>query len=408
MKVSLIGMGCGPETLTAGAAKVLQDADLLIGASALLDRLPVSLLEKLKENHTRIRREYHPDAIAKLLADSQAGHPCILLGGDSGFYSGAAGLLPLLKEQGIETEILPGISSLQYLAARLGRPWQDWRLCSAHGMECDAVYEVMQGQPVFFLTSGEESLHELCGALSAAGLGELQVTIGEDLGLHSERITVETAAMAAGRKVSRLNVLLAEAAPRGQLRGPGIPDDEFIRDKVPITKQEVRALIMAKLAVGQGDVCWDIGAGTGSVSIELAMQARSVWAIEREKKALELTEKNRLKFCAWNLHLVAGEAPGGLSRFPRPDVVFIGGSGGCLEGILNTVYTANPKARILISAITLETLQTAQNALQTLGLKTEVTQISVSRTKEINGYHLLMGENPVFLILGEQPANTRT
>ena len=392
MKVTLIGMGCGPESRTAEASAALKASDLCVGAARLLEWLPESMSRRIAE--------YRPEAVAELLEREAPERACVLLSGDSGFYSGAAKLLPLLREMGTETEVLPGISSLQYLSARLGRPWQDWRLCSAHGAVCDPVYEVMRGQPVLFLTSGGGGPRALCGALTEAGLGSLAVTVGEDLGCPGERILTGTAAEFALREFSALNVLLTEAAPRYPARAPGIPDDEFLRERVPMTKQEIRATILARLGVRETDVCWDIGAGTGSVSVELALHARAVYAVERNPEAAALIRRNREKFRAWNLRLTEGKAPEALKALPAPDAVFVGGSGGHLPEILEAVSEAAPGARLCVSAIALETLQSASETLRRLGMVTEITQIAVCRTREMGGLHLLTAQNPVFLITG--------
>ena len=163
-----------------------------------------------------------------------------------------------------------------------------------------------------------------------------------------------------------------------------------------MTKQEVRAASLSKLAVGPDDVCWDIGAGTGSVSVELALQCKAVWAVEHKADALALARANREKFGAWNLRLVEGMAPAILSQFPKPDAVFVGGSGGELPEILEAVRCANPQARVCVSAISLETLHTAMELLE----GAEVTQISVSRSKHVGQLHLLLAQNPVFLVTG--------
>jgi len=378
MKVTLMGTGCGP-------VPDIQ-ADYVVGAARLLEgcTLPHGAATRAED-------------ILKLLLDSGCKNCAVLYSGDTGFYSGARTLLPLLAERGIQTEVRPGLSSVQVLAARLGRPWQDWVLCSAHGTDCDPVGAVCRGKPAFFLTGGRSGPSELCKLLTKAGLGELRVTVGENLGFDGERVSQLTAARCAGQTFAPLNVLLAEPAPRYPRRAPGIPDGEFLRaEGVPMTKREVRAAVLSQLAVGPEDVCWDIGAGTGSVSVELALQCRAVWAVERRPDALALARANREKFGAWNLHLAEGTAPGALENFPRPDAVFIGGSGGELPRILEAVRRADPAARVCAAAISLETLHTAMEALR----DPEVTQISVSRCKSAGLLHLLLAQNPVFLVTG--------
>ena len=390
MKVSLIGLGCGTgATMTAAGRAELEQSQLLVGAERLL--------EGLESPQVRVAA-VRPQSILEALTAHQPERAAVVFSGDTGFYSGAKSLLPLLEAAGIEAEVFPGISSLQYFAARLGRSWQDWNLCSAHGVACDPVWAVMGGKPAFFLT-GTQGPAALCRMLSEAGLGKLPVTVGERLSYSDEKITRATAAELAEGTFDGLSVMLAEAAPRYPGRTPGIADEEFLRGQVPMTKQEVRAAILCKLAVSPADLCWDIGAGTGSVSVELALQCRQVWAVERDAVACGLIAQNRERFRAWNLHVVQGDAPENLA-LPKPDKVFVGGSGGRLRDILAWVREANPQAAVCVSAIALETLGEAVETLSGLGYGVSVTQIAVSRAKPVGALHLMMAQNPVYLITG--------
>ena len=391
MKISLIGCGCGRGTLTGEAAEAVERAGALVGAPRLLEQFP----EKEPKIPALTSKE-----IAAALSSLSSDEVCVLFSGDSGFYSGARLLVPLLAENS-EWRILPGMSCLQLLAARLGEPWQNWRLCSAHGVDCDPVWEVCHGQKVFFLTGGKLGPTELCGQLTEAGLGTLSIIVGEQLGCLEERIHRGSAEAFSQMKFSPLSCMLAEAAPRRQRRTPGLSDAEFERtEKVPMTKQEIRAAALAKLGVGPEDICWDIGTGTGSVAVEMALQAREVWAVERDREALRTAARNREKHGAWNLHLKEGSAPEALEGLPKPDAVFVGGSGGQLEEILKTIYYVNRKARICVSAIALETLQGAIECLQKLGYETEISQIAVSRSKPAGDLTLMLAQNPVYLITG--------
>ena len=392
MSVTLIGCGCGIESLTLEAAAAIEQAELLIGAKRMLApwQGTTPCVEAVSAGEIAAAIESNPDK--KI---------CVLYSGDSGFYSGARLLLPLLKE---EPALLPGISSVQLFAARLAEPWQNWRLCSAHGVSCDPVHAVCGGRPAFFLTGGESGPAALCRSLTEAGLGFLKIAVGENLGSAEERLVRMTAEEAAGESFAPLSVMLIEAAPRMAPRAPGLPDDCFTRaEKIPMTKQEIRAAALAKLAVGPEDTCWDVGAGTGSVGIELALQAKAVWAVERNEAALKIAEENRQKLGAWNLRLLAGTAPEALQDLPAPDAVFVGGSGGQLREILSCVHAANPAARICVSAIALETLQTAHSTLRELGYETETCQIGISRGKSAGELTLMLAQNPVWLITGKRP-----
>ena len=393
MKVALLGFGGGtPDTLTIRARRVLEESDVILGAQRLLDALP--------ETAQRVSGVTAKEILNRLqkLDCAQA---AVVFSGDSGFYSGARLLLPLLEENGFETEVLPGLSSVQLLAARLGRPWQDWRLASAHGVECDAVAEVMGGRPVCFLTGGSQGPAELCCQLVRAGLGDLEVTVGENLSLPGEKIIIGTAEKLMGERFVPLSVLLAESAPLMPQRTHGWPDGWFIRGRTPMTKQFVRAAALAKLAVEPNDICWDVGAGTGSVSVELSALSRRVYAVEQDGEACSLIRQNRDKFHAWNLDLIEGRAPAALESLPAPDAAFIGGSGGELVAIIASTLGKNPRVRLCVSAIALETLRAAVSAMTAHGVEAGVTQIAVSQTK--GELHLLTANNPVFLITGNCP-----
>lgn len=394
MTVTLIGLGCGTEaTLTGAGREALLAADFIAGASRLLQQLPAGCTD-----HRAAATK--PADLLRLIEESGAAAPCVVYSGDTGFYSGTRSLLPYLKNAGMEADILPGISSVQYFAARLGESWQNWTLVSAHGVVCDPVRAVCGGRPAFFLTGGTLGPGNLCALLAEAGLGNLPVTVGENLSYPEEKLFTGTAAEFAGREFEPLSVMLAGAAPRAARRVPGLPDDVFLRGDVPMTKQEVRAAALAKLGIGPEDTCWDVGAGTGSVSVELALQAKEVWAVEHKPAALDLTRANREAFGAWNLHVVAGKAPDALAGLPAPDAVFVGGTGGKMKEVIAAALAANPAARICCSAIALESLSAAVDAFAAFDLEAEVCQIAVSRTRAAGKLHLLMAQNPVFLITG--------
>ena len=397
MNVTLIGMGSGqPENLTLQGLAALRQADLILGARRLLAVLPAGCTENRAA-------AYRPDEVAELLQTSGAENAVLVYSGDTGFYSGASSMMEKLEALGVRARVLPGLSSIQLLAAALGRPWQGWNLVSAHGRTCDPVAECMQGRPTFFLTGGSEDPATLCAQLAAEGFGDVQGVVGQCLGTPDEkRFRGRGKELAAGR-FNSLSVLLVEAAEVLPRRAPGLPDEAFERGDVPMTKQEVRAAVLAKLAVRPEDILWDVGAGTGSVSVELALAAPRgrVYAVECRPEGCALIKANREKFRTRNLVLVEGLAPDALSDLPAPDAVFIGGSKGSLAAIVDAALDKNPDARICVSAIALETLSAAVAALTAKGRTVQVSQIAVSRAKAVGGLHLMMAQNPIYLITGE-------
>ena len=376
MNVTLIGMGSGqPENLTLQGLAALRQADLILGARRLLAVLPAGCTENRAA-------AYRPDEVADLLQTSGAENAVLVYSGDTGFYSGASAMMEKLENLGVRARVLPGLSSIQLLAAALGRPWQGWNLVSAHGRTCDPVAECMQGRPTFFLTGGSEDPATLCAQLAAEGFGDVQAVVGQCLGTPEEKIFRGSVKELAAGRFNSLSVLLVEAAEVLPRRAPGLPDEAFERGDVPMTKQEVRAAVLAKLAVRPEDILWDVGAGTGSVSVELALAAPRgrVYAVECRPEGL---------------------APAALSDLPAPDAVFIGGSKDSLAAIVDAALDKNPDARICVSAIALESLSAAVTALTAKGRTVQVSQIAVSRAKVVGGLHLMMAQNPIYLITGE-------
>lgn len=395
MQVILAASGGGNAgTMTADCRQALENASCIIGAKRLLAGLP----DSYTNNRIAATR---PEEIITAIKQNKEG--CVVLySGDTGFYSGTRSLIPMLCSAGIDYIVYPGISSVQLLSASIGQPWQDWMLLSAHGVDCNPVGAVMQGKPVFFLTGGALGPAQLCYKLAEAGLDALDVIVGENLSYPNQRIHRGTAGEFANAQFEPLSVLLAEPAPSVMHRSPGFPDTMFTRGEVPMTKQEVRAAVMAKLAPKPDDILWDVGAGTGSVSIELALSASfgRTYAVECNEKACDLIRVNREQLGAWNLKLIEGAAPQALHELETPDAVFIGGTKGSMEEVVNLVLNRNPNARICISAICIETLYQAVQSLQNRGIEPEVTQIAISRAKTAGSLHLLMANNPIFLIAG--------
>ena len=182
---------------------------------------------------------------------------------------------------------------------------------------------------------------------------------------------------------------------------PTIRDDEFERGKVPMTKSAIRDLSIVRLSLSEGDVVFDIGSGTGSIAVQIAGLSKTikVYALEKKSEAVELIKTNKEKFGAENIVVVEGDASETLASLEKPDKVFIGGSGGELKNLLITLREMNPNVHIVMNAISLETLSEITNLSKELSLKNlEIEQISYSRAKEVGNYHMMMAENPVYII----------
>lgn len=390
-RVVMVGIGMGSDdTRTMGMLRAVREAECVIGARRMV--------QSVDTGGKRVCEAVLAKDIANIIRTGSERDYVVLLSGDTGFYSGAKSLL---RELGDETdnEVQPGIGSLTYFCARLQRPWEDVRAVSLHGRRCDFVREVKYNPAVFSLLGGDTGAGEALRMLADAGLGYVRVHIGENLGYPEERIVSGTADELLDREFAPLCVLLAENdRADSEPVTYGLPDDAFDRDKVPMTKEEVRGICVSKLALSRGAVVYDVGSGSGSVSVECALVATrgKVYAIEQKDTAISLTRHNSEKFGLINLEVVPGSAPEALVPLPPPTHVFIGGSSGNLRQIVDLLLEKNPAVRIVATAVTLETLSEL-TGMATEFEVSECVEIQVNRPRTVGRYHLFNAQNPVYI-----------
>ena len=389
-RVVLAGLGMGnSETRTLGLERAIREADALIGAQRMLESVETAG----KRCHTAVLAR----DIAEFIRSDSGRRYAVLLSGDTGFYSGARGLVAELTD--MDVEVLPGIGSLQYFCAQLRRPWQDVRALSLHGRDCDFVGEVRRNPAVFALVGGSDGAHQAIARLCDAGLGTCTVHVGQRLGYDDERIVSGTAQELLNESFDPLSVVLVENDHSDAfVVTHGLPDEAFDRDETPMTKSEVRSISLSKLQLTRGSVVYDVGSGSGSVSVECALQATQgrVYAIEMKEKALSLTRHNAEKFGLTNLELVAGAAPDALESLPAPTHAFIGGSTGKLRNIIDCLLAKNPDVRIVANAVTLETVAELTELCKSFEV-CDIAEVSVSKPRVLGRYHLMTAQNPVYI-----------
>ena len=399
--ITLLGIGMGSqETLTVQGKKAAKSADLIIGAKRMADAV--------REPGQAVVYEYRSDVIADYIRN----HPeyekvVIALSGDVGFYSGARKLLTALGGRESNVEVICGISSVVYFMSEIGLSWDDAKITSAHGKHCNLISMIRHNQKVFSILGTGTAVAELAGKLVKYHMGEVLLYVGENLSYPDEKIFVKKAEELTNYEGQPLSVVCAfHENPEPALSTHGIPDEEFIRGKAPMTKEEVRSVSLSKLRLTEDSICYDVGAGTGSVSVEMALRADQgqVFAIEKKEEAAALLEENKQKFAVDNLEIIKGEAPQALENLPAPTHAFIGGSSGNLKEIVALLLGKNPQVRIVINCITLETISEALDVLKEYDFQQrEVVQLAASRSKEIGRYHLMMGENPIYIITCQNP-----
>jgi len=388
--VAVVGAGLNAATLTGQGRQAIEQAEALLGAARLL------------EAYAGLRKpsypEYAPEQVARRVRESGYQRFAVLVSGDTGFYSAAEGLCQALTD--CQLELVPGVSSLSYFFARLQRPWQHAALLSCHGREANLADAVRRSPLTFVLAGG--NMRELAEELVAAGFGGLTAWIGEELGGSGERIASLAVAELLAATVSPLSVLLVENPGHDSRIRSGIPDGEFRQGRLPMTKAEVRAVALAKLGLKPESVCCDIGCGTGSVTVEMALAAYQgrVYALDKNDEAMGLVRDNCRLFHLGNVIPVLGSAPEALAALPLLDAAFIGGSGGRMGGIVAALLGKNPRTRIVANAVTLEGLYAVGEAFRANGLAAETVQLSVARNKTVGGLTMMAAQNPVFMISG--------
>ena len=391
-KITIIGVGVGSvDSMTLAAEEACRGADLIVGANRLTESL--ARFRKPCE-HAILAQD-----IARIVRNSPQRNIVIAMSGDTGFYSGTKGLLPLLAD--LHPMVLPGISSVIYFCSRLGTSWDDALLLSIHGRSCNYLAKIRHNPKVLALTGGKESATDFIAKLNENGLGHVQITVGENLSYESETITSGTAEELAGKAFEPLAVVLAQnSEARNAVVTRGLPDSAFLRAEAPMTKQEIRAVTLSKLELTKSAICWDVGAGTGSVSLEMAecCEDGMVYAVEQRDDSCTLIERNKRHLGISNVTVVRGSAPDALRDLPAPTHAFIGGSSGNLKDILALILDKNPRVRIVLNTVTAETFAEAVEELKTLPVNNlDIAQISAARGRKLGKYHLMTAMNPVFI-----------
>lgn len=394
-EVFIAGIGPGSEALqTQEVRATIRRADCLIGARRMLDAVAGP-------------QQLTIDAIAPgTIASHIAQHPecgvfCVVMSGDTGFYSGTKKLLPLLRD--CRVQVLPGLSSMSYLCARLGVSYEDAVPVSLHGRDFDIAREVRRRRKVFTLVGGDGGMQALCERLTQAGLGHVRIAVGERLSYPDEAITRGTAQELRSHTFDKLSAALIENDTPGEIVTPGLPDEAFLRNLepgklVPMTKSEVRSICLSKLRLTPNAVCWDVGAGTGSVSIEMARLCAdgTVYAIEKNERALALLEKNKEAFSASNMQIIPGLAPEACRALPAPTHAFLGGTSGSVRDILALLLEKNPHVRIVATAVTLESVSALSSCMADFEIA-ECVSVQVSKAAQLGQYHLMQAQNPVYI-----------
>ena len=406
MDIILAGIGMGASKgLTREVSDAIESADILLGAKRLIEPYK----PRLEKKPYYLGKDIVPYLENLFLQSAGKRYRVVVLfSGDSGCYSGCQALARCLHEAVAEKRfladirILPGISSVSYLASCIGESYHDAAIMSMHGKLLPGLARrIQENEKTFLFMSGVKDMRKLGTTLTEAFMNDCNITAGYQLSYEDEEIRKLTPKECLSCEKEGLYIcFIYNPHPKKRPLTPGIADEEFIRGKVPMTKKEIREVSICKLRLYPGAVVYDIGSGTGSVAVEMADMSPDieVFALEQKPEAVELIEKNKEKFHLDNITVIRTKAPEGLMDLKMPTHAFIGGSGGNMKEIIETLYQINPGMRIVINAVSIETLCEIKEILMAYPVyDTEFVQLQVSRVKELGVYHMMQAENPIFV-----------
>ncbi len=388
----IIGAGMGHiSDLTEYAADIIKNADIVYGSARLY--------EQYKVLNTNISAPKYSE-IESVLEKDTLKNTVLLVSGDVLFYSIAKKIQEKFNEK-YNIELVPGISSMQYFLSKLNIIDYNVKAVSMHGRNNSCLGPVSYNEYTFMLTGGDKKADNIINELYNAGLDYVYVYAGENLHSDDERIVSGKISEMLDYQFSSLTVLLIHnkeyVNPKTNLR-----DNDFIRGKAPMTKEDIRWLSACYLGIEDNDIVYDVGAGTGSCAIEFAGHAKEglVYAVEKEDEAFELINTNKKNLKRHNVISIKGSAPEILINLPAPDKVFIGGSSKTMKDIFKIVYEKNNHVKITVTAITLETIAAATDAFKDYNIEPDIVCINSAKSKKAGPYHMMMGNNPVYIITG--------
>jgi precorrin-6Y C5,15-methyltransferase (decarboxylating) len=405
--VQVVGWGMSPEDLTPKVREIIRKAQVLVAGRRLLAYFPAHPAKQI------ILGKDPESTLAQLPALAAKLRVVVLASGDPNFY----GVGPLVvKVLGADRVVIhPNVTAVQAACARLKLAWQDATIISLHGRTWAALETALNRatEKLVIYTDPEHTPAAVARFLLSRGYSEARLCVLEDLGQAAERLTWLSPKEAREREFSPLNIVVilpgveaaSAAAARIEPLHLGLPEEALAHQAGLITKAEVRAVVLAGLALYPGLTLWDVGAGCGSVGLEasLLIPGGQIIAVEQDEGRAAQVRANAAKFGVRNLRVVCGCAPECLASLPAPQRVFLGGGGRNIKEILAAVMGRLDRGgRVVLTAARLETLETARSVLTQAGWEVEITQLQVSRSQPLAGGIFMQALNPVWIVTGQQ------
>ena len=373
-KLTVAGIGPGEaDYILPAVIEKMKKAHTVIAAKRVLPILE-ELCQDISDSASVLQHDSIKDTLEQIGKILSEGHDVVMaVSGDPLMYSLYRTICNDPISENWDMDIIPGVGSLQMLGAAFGETMEDALIISVHGRAKTA---------------------------GSIALDDVTVCAGANLSYEDEILASGTPAEMVKKEFPSLCVaMIKNPSPRQIVRPCFLSDEDFERDKTPMTKEEIRILILHKMKLHPDDVVWDVGAGTGSVSIECARQVPfgTVHSVERSETAVKLIYKNKEKFSADNLIVYEGDAAETVAKLPEPDKVFIGGSGKEMSQILEIIAAFPKKIKVVISAVTIETIAETNELLGKYAPDFDVIQATVGRGRKIGSYHIMDTNNPVMI-----------
>lgn len=412
-------LDAGLNALTPSAMGKLQQADVVIGDARFLEMF--ASLFKSTANLLNLTGKLAELPQWIMAAKKHRKAIVVLATGDPLCYGIAVFLKNSLPPGSFQ--VLGAVSTLQLAFERICEPWHDAVRISVHGKDNGdwtpmsspdhslyPLYQaVLQHHKIGIFTSPANGPDRIARLLLTTGLqAQFRLIVVEKLGLPDEAISPQlTPNTAASQQFQHPNIVIlfrqrADNAAH-QLPVIGIADNTF-QQRTPhkglITRMDIRAITLARLGIYAGAIMWDVGAGSGSVGLEAARLCpqASVYGIEKNLECVSYIRQNQHQLGVANYHLITATAPAGLEQLPDPNAVFIGGSGGQLQKLIElTVRRLQTDGRLVMNFVTLENLHTAIAALKQLQVKWDVTQVQIAKSKPLANKHRLDAEIPIWI-----------
>ena len=403
--VEIVGLGILPDDLSENVKALVHGADILVGAERHLAAFPdaparkQSLNRGLKPLVGRIQRWMRNRKVV------------VLASGDPLFFGIGTYLIQSLGAENVVVHT--NVSSVAAAFARVKIPWHDAVVLSLHGRRDYRLFldAVRQPAPVAVLTDPQNHPGRLARLCLDNGIADLDMCVLEQLGTANERCRWVQLTDAARMRFRQPNVVVFRRSQANGHASPtlhlGMPEEAYDHVRNMITKSEVRAVTLAKLALTDGLVLWDLGAGSGSIAVEASVFIRSgrIVAVEKDARRVEQIRSNKKRFGVRNLKVIQADLPDGLSSLPRPDRVFVGGGGKQVRKIIRAAAGfLKPQGIVVVNTVLISSLEAASKELAGLGFDPAVVQVQINRSRDMPWGSRLEAENPVWIITGRRPS----